>query len=198
MYKVFILVGFCFNIAFFQSIDSSKIYVDEIDKSSVIAKEKAIKSALKKALISVVQSDIDNKLFESTLKNLHYSFVTLKESFSDTRYRAILKFTFNKDELELIFKKQPHLDNTIEAKQKTKIESEIKKERINTSLLMIKVDVNNLILLSKQLEDIFPTYKVLSFTDDSLLVSIDEPIETIKQKLTLNQINNELFVKQQN
>lgn len=197
MYKVFILVGFCFNIAFFQSIDSSKIYVDEIDKSSVIAKEKAIKSALKKALISVVQSDIDEKLFQSTLKNIHYSFVTLKESFSDTRYRAILKFTFNKDELELIFKKQPTLDNT-KVKQKIEYETIIKKEKTPTSVITIMVDVNNLILLSKQLEDIFPTYKVLSFTDDSLLVSIDEPVEVIKQKFVLNQINNELFVKQQN
>lgn len=197
MYKVFILVGFCFNIAFFQSIDSSKIYVDEIDKSSVIAKEKAIKSALKKALISVVQSDIDEKLFQSTLKNIHYSFVTLKESFSDTRYRAILKFTFNKDELELIFKKQPTLDNT-KVKQKIEYETIIKKEKTPTSVITIMVDVNNLILISNRLETLFPTYNVISFTDNALTISIDEPIETIKQKLTLNQINNELFVKQQN
>lgn len=75
------------------SITSNKIYVDETSTDAMSAKEKAIKNALRKTALSILKIDL-SKVDASKLK---YSFVILKEKFSNTRYQAILQFTFHID-----------------------------------------------------------------------------------------------------
>lgn len=79
-----------------QVITSDKVYVDETATDSLIAKQNAMKSALKKAIIYV-----ENKYKIKLNRNdLHYSFTVLKEKFTDVRYQAILQFNFTVNDIQ--------------------------------------------------------------------------------------------------
>lgn len=79
-----------------QVITSDKVYVDETATDSLIAKQNAMKSALKKAIIYV-----ENKYKIKLNRNdLHYSFTVLKEKFTDVRYQAILQFSFTVNDIQ--------------------------------------------------------------------------------------------------
>lgn len=95
---LFCLINFayCSQEPIKQVITSDRVYVDETSTDSLIAKQNAIKSALKKAIIYV-----ENKYkIKLNQKDLHYSFTVLKEKFTDVRYQAILQFNFTVNDVQ--------------------------------------------------------------------------------------------------